>query len=228
MVLIYYATNLIGWFVYDASTDAFVSVPANGGISNTLLSGDIIVGNVSNVATAVAMSGDATISNTGVLTIGSSAITTSKINNNAVTFAKLATSVLQSATVTLTAAQIQALYDTPVLLVAAQGAGTMVVIDSINWDITFVSAQYTAGGAIQAQYGNTVHGAGPAASGSIAAATLNAVAASTELSQGGTALVVAKTAASNVAVYLSNATADFATGDSTASLTVRYHVVTLT
>jgi hypothetical protein len=228
MVLIYYGAGLIGWFTYDATTDAFVSWAANGGISNTLPSGDIIVGSNVNVATARAMSGDTTISNTGVVTIANSAVTTAKINANAVTFAKLDTSVLQSATVALTAAQIKALYDTPVLLVAAPGAGKMIVIDSINWDITFVSAQYTADGAIAAQYGNTVHGAGPAASATIAAATLNAVAASTELSQNEVALNVAKTAASNVAVYLSNATADFATGDSTASLTVRYHVVTLT
>lgn len=228
LVLIYYATGLIGWFTYDATTDAFVSLAANGGLSNTLSSGFVFVGNASNIATGVAMSGDATIANTGALTIANSAITTAKLNNNAVTFAKLDTSVLQSATVALTAAQIKALYDTPVQLVAAPGAGKMIVIDSINWDITFVSAQYTAGGVLAAQYGNTVHGAGPAASASIAAATLNAVAASTELSQGGVALNVAKTAASNVAVYLSNLTADFATGDSTASLTVRYHIVTLT
>jgi hypothetical protein len=228
MVLIYYATALIGWFTYDATTDAFVSWAANGGISNTLPSGDILVGNASNVATAVAMSGDATMANTGALTIANLAVTTGKLAANAVTFAKLDTSVLQSATVALTAAQIKALYDTPVQLVAAPGSGKMVVIDSINWDITYGAAQFTAGGAIAAQYGNTVHGAGPAASGSIAAATLNAVAADTELSQGSVALNVAKSAAANTAVYLSNATQDFASGDSTASLTVRYHIVTLT
>src|ERR1700679_726678 len=71
IVLIYYATAQIGWFTYDASTDAFVSLAANGGLSNTLPSGDIFVGNSSNVATARAMSGDGTLSNTGVLTIGS-------------------------------------------------------------------------------------------------------------------------------------------------------------
>lgn len=228
LVLIYYSAAQIGFFTFDAVNNTFISLATNGGLSNTLASGNIFVGNASNIATGVAMSGDATMSNAGVLTIASSAISTAKIAANAVTFAKLDPSVLQSATVTLSAAQIKALFDTPVQLVAAPGAGKMIVIDSINWDITFVSAQYTAGGVLVAQYGNTVHGAGPAASASIAAATLNAVAASTELSQGGVALNVAKTAASNVAVYMSNATADFATGDSTASLTVRFHIVTLT
>lgn len=226
IVLIYYATNLIGWFTYDATTDAFVSVPANGGISNTLPSGDIIVGNVSNVATSVAMSGDATISNTGVLTIGAGAVTGSKIANNAVDYAQLALDVGATATVTLSAAQIAAMYTTPVQIVAAPGSGKLILIDSILWDIAFVSAQYTAGGAIQAQYGNTTHGAGPAASASIAAATLNGVAASGFIANGsGAATLNAPATVENTAVYMSNATQAFATGDSTVNLYIRYRIV---
>ena len=57
----------------------------------------VLVGDVSNLAADVAMSGDATIVSTGALTIANSAITTAKINNLAVTAAKIA-----SATVTRT------------------------------------------------------------------------------------------------------------------------------
>ena len=228
IVLIYYATAQIGRFTYDASTDAFVSVAANGGLSNTLPSGDIFVGNSSNVATAVTMSGDATISNTGALTIGAGAITGSKIAANAVDYANLALDVAASVTVALTAAQINGMYATPVQLIAAPGAGKLIVIDSILWDVAFVSAQYAAGGAIAAQYGNTIHGAGPAASGTLAAATLNAVAASSFLGESGSSAVldVTKTASLNTAVYISNATAAFTTGDSTVNLYVRYRIVT--
>lgn len=42
----------------------------SGGLSSSLASGKIYLGNVSNVATAVTPSGDATISNTGVFTVG--------------------------------------------------------------------------------------------------------------------------------------------------------------
>jgi hypothetical protein len=228
IVLIYYATGLIGWFTYDATTDAFVALAANGGISNTLPSGDIIVGNASNVATAVAMSGDVHISNTGATTIQAGAVTGSKIANNAVDYANLALDVSASATVTLSAAQVNGMYAAPVQLIAAPGAGKLVIIDSILWDIAFVSAQYAAGGVIAAQYGNTVHGAGPVASGTLAAASLNGVAASGFLSNGGIAgsLNVTASASLNTAVYLSNQTAAFTTGDSTVTLYVRYRVVT--
>lgn len=227
LVLIYYATAQIGFFTYDATTDAFVSLAANGGLSPTLPSGDIFVGNVSNVAAAVAMSGDATLSNTGVLTIGSGAVTASKIASNAVDYANLATDVAASATVALTAAQINGMYATPVQLLPAPGAGKLIIIDSIIWDVAFVSAQYAAGGAISAQYGNTIHGAGPAASATLAAATLNSVAASSFLGEAGssTVLDVTKTASLNTAVFISNATAAFTTGDSTVNLYIRYRIV---
>lgn len=55
-----------------------------------LQSGRILVGSAGNVATAVVASGDLTISNTGVFTIAADAITTTKINNLAVTSAKIA------------------------------------------------------------------------------------------------------------------------------------------
>ena len=62
-------------------------------------SANLLVGNGSNVATKVAVTGDVTISNAGVTAIGSSkvvtamvndsAITTAKVNNGAITAAKL-------------------------------------------------------------------------------------------------------------------------------------------
>ena len=53
----------------------------------------ILVGDSSDLGADVAMSGDATIADTGALTIANSAITTAKINALAVTGAKLSTGV---------------------------------------------------------------------------------------------------------------------------------------
>jgi len=51
----------------------------NGKISPTLNSANILVGNGSNVATPVAMSGDTTIANNGAVTIANNAVTYAKI-----------------------------------------------------------------------------------------------------------------------------------------------------
>lgn len=56
-----------------------------------LASGHILVGNASGVATDVAMSGDATMANTGALTIANGAITNAKVSASAaIAFSKLA------------------------------------------------------------------------------------------------------------------------------------------
>lgn len=58
----------------------------------TLANNEIFVGNASNVATAVAMSGDATIVASGALTIANGAINNAKVASNAaIAFSKLAT-----------------------------------------------------------------------------------------------------------------------------------------
>lgn len=56
----------------------------NNKMGSGLTSANIFVGNGSNVATGVALSGDATISNTGALTIANNAITSVKIASSAV------------------------------------------------------------------------------------------------------------------------------------------------
>lgn len=54
-----------------------------------LTDGNILVGDGSNEAASVAVSGDATLANTGALTIANDAVSTDKIADNAVTLAKM-------------------------------------------------------------------------------------------------------------------------------------------
>lgn len=95
-------------YSYNALTDSGtftllrVSI-SNGVITLAVTSGDdsltnahIFVGNSSNIATDVAMSGDATIANTGAVTIANSAITTAKIADSNVTLGKLASGITPS------------------------------------------------------------------------------------------------------------------------------------
>lgn len=91
-----YTTNGVGFYTYNSATGAFVALTGNAGLSSTLSSGNIFVGNASNIATGVVMSGDATMSNAGALTIANNAITTTKILNANVTLAKLAAGITPS------------------------------------------------------------------------------------------------------------------------------------
>ena len=205
-----------GFFTRNATTNTFVATASSpGSLSNTLASANIFVGNGANVATGVAMSGDATIDNTGAVAVAA----------NAVTSAKTAANLIQYVEVNMTAAQWNGMYAAPVQLVAAAGANTLIVIDKIDLNMTFVAAAYAAGGVVAAQYDSTVHGAGSAASATIAAATVNGFAASSGVMVDGALAGVAFTASVNKGIYLSIQTGAFTTGDGTWKINVWYRVV---
>jgi len=78
-----------GFFTRDADDNTFVTEPDPGALSETLQANRVFVGSAGNVATGVAMSGDATIVSNGTLTIEDDAITTAKILDDAVTTDKI-------------------------------------------------------------------------------------------------------------------------------------------
>jgi hypothetical protein len=195
-----------------------------GSLADTLTSGQIFVGNSSDIATGVALSGDATMANTGAMTIAANAITTGKVANGAISSDKLAPTTIKYARVSLSAAQWNGMYATPVQIVAAQGAGTQIVVHAANLTMTFVAAQYAAGGVALLQYTNTANGAGTAATGTVAAATVNGLAASSALTLQGAQAAAAITAVQNQGIFISNQTAAFTTGDGTWVIDIWYSV----
>lgn len=270
LVLATYGAGLLAFFTPVFAADgitvttlaAFSAAP----IGTTLTSAHLFVGNGGNVATDVAVSGDLTLANTGAFTIAANAITTGKILNSAVTYAKMqnvaASSLLGNPTggstvaseitlgnglvfsgttlavnvangnylrVAMTAAQWNGMYAAPFQIVAAPGANKMIIVDRVAYEMTFVAAQYAAGGAVALQYGNTVHGAGSLATATEAATDFTAAAASTMFKAGGSLSTgVALTAGVNAALYLSNQTAAFTTGDGTWFIHVWYNIVATT
>lgn len=84
----------VSWFDVSKSGDNWSLTASNEQL--LLPSAQLFVGNASGVAQARALSGDATISNTGVLTIANNAITTAKILDANVTLAKLAAGITPS------------------------------------------------------------------------------------------------------------------------------------
>jgi plastocyanin len=69
-----------------SGTASFATLGASGA---TLTDGKILVGNASNVGTEVTMSGDVSMTNTGVVTINAGVVTTTDLANSAVTYAKM-------------------------------------------------------------------------------------------------------------------------------------------
>lgn len=91
LILMYYATAQIGFFVRDALNDTFDALNPSGGLADTLQDGDIFVGNASNLATGVSPSGDITLTNAGVFGIAAGVIVNADINASAaIAYSKLA------------------------------------------------------------------------------------------------------------------------------------------
>lgn len=218
IVLINYAPdNLVNWFKYSAADEAFVANPAAGGLSNTLLDGRIFVGNALNIATGVAMSGDATIANTGALSIGA----------NKILSAMISPLVRKYVAVAVSAAEFNGMYAAPKLLLAAQGANTLIVVDKVQLAMTYGTAAFAAGGVAHVQYDSTANGAGVIATTTQAAADFQATASTTfSFNAGVVDLPFATTV--NKGLYLSNITGAFTTGDSTFVAHLWYSVIPTT
>ncbi len=206
--------------VDGAVTNAKVNAAAAIDFSKlaALPSGDIIVGSSLTVPTARAVIGDITLSNTGVTAIGANKVLSSMISPL----------VEKYVAVPMTAAQFKAIYSAPFVMIAAQGANTLIVLKRAVIAMTYVSADYAAGGVVGFQYDSTVHGGGVAASNTEQAADFFA-AASTSFAfngeAGNTVAIAPFTTTVNKAIYLSCLTADFTTGDSTFVVHLWYSVI---
>lgn len=137
---------------------------------------------------------------------------------NSVDTGQLAVAALQYATVNLSSAQILALNGTPITLVAAQGTGTVILVENIEFKMVTTSTQYAAGGNVTFQYSG-----GNAVTNNIGAAVITAAAGTSYTIRQG----IDVTAVANTAVTVTNATAAFTTGTGTAVVNIKYRVLTL-
>jgi hypothetical protein len=131
---------------------------------------------------------------------------------------------LNYATVAITASQFNGMYAAPKLLVAAPGANKLLVLHRLDLLMTYVSANYAAGGVAAVQYDSTVNGAGVIASSTLSAATFFAAASTGFVFNLG---VVPQTFSTCVdkGLYLSNVTQAFTTGDSTFVAHIWYSII---
>lgn len=204
--------NIVDGAVTNAKVNAAAAIAFSKLAS--LTSGNILVGSVGNVPTSVSMSGDATIIASGALTIA----------NNAVTSAKISPLVRKYATVSISASAFNGMYATPVQLVAAAGANTLIVLDQLQLVMTYGAAAFAAGGTAAVQYDSTANGAGVIASTTLANTVFQATASNTFTMNAGVVALPFSTTV-NKGLYLSNISGAFTTGDSTFVANIWYRVI---
>jgi hypothetical protein len=135
------------------------------------------------------------------------------------------------AQVTLSAANIIAMYTTPVVIIGALASGLGIVVDQVMLQTKPGGTAFTGGGIVVFQYGTTAHGAGTLVhGGSIPASVIQSASGSLTLlsptaTSNGLTIPTGGTSASGL--YISNATAVFAAGNGTAIATVYGSYVTL-
>ena len=150
---------------------------------------------------------------------------TSYINTGTVAAPAWTSQIGMAAWVDLTAAQIAGMYATPVQLVAPV-AGKAIIVDSAEVVVKGTVTQFASGGAVAIQYDSTVHGAGTAATATIAAAVVNNATANVYTRRIPVDLsAIASASIINIGLYISNASGAFTTGNGTATVTIRYHLV---
>ena len=152
----------VGTLTLDDGSVTNAKVSSTAAIDYTKLAsltgGNILVGNSSNEATSVAMSGDATMSSAGALTVENDAITTAKIADSGVSTAKIADNAVDGTKIAMTSdAQGDLLYydgTNYVRLVAGtdgyflktQGTGENPVWAEVTFDRQFLRQSYTTDG----------------------------------------------------------------------------------
>jgi hypothetical protein len=125
---------------------------------------------------------------------------------------------------TLTAAQINNLYDTPVLLITNPGGTQTIAIHSVRFQYLFGGIAFAGGGNVYLLYTNVGHGS----SGIITQNTIITSAFFGATSNIGTVISLSGVTASTIVrganVYITNATGAFTTGDGTMNLFITYSI----
>jgi len=194
-----------------------------GDNSATIAAADYFAGAVYDLAVGDVLTcqGSDTLQTLSVAAISRSAgtITTSiasvaTVANDSITSAKMDQLLLKYVAVPISAAAFNGAYATPVELVAAQGANTLLVLDRVQLLMTYGSAAFAAGGVLSVQYDSTANGAGVIASTTLAAATFQGTVSEAFALNAGVVDQPFSTCV-NKNLSLSNVSGAYTTGDST-------------
>ena len=148
---------------------------------------------------------------------------------NTLTATELALSVPQVISVPITSANFTTAYTAGLPIIAAAGTGTIINILSCTITFNYLTASYTAGGAIGLQYSTAapVHAGGIAASATIAAANVTGLSAVGYETVAGALAINGAAGLVNAGIWLTVATQNFATGAGALTVNVVYNVLTV-
>jgi hypothetical protein len=180
---------------------------------NAATSGNILQGNGTDVVSNT-VSGDITISNTGVAAIGAGKVTKTMLSYTPVEY--------YIADLTISSAQILALNGTPLTIVSAPGAGYYIDVVSATSQMTFGSAAYATNTTLQLI--NTGAAVAQMQDTAILLSTVNKntkFSSVTAAAAGQTQVIV------NTDLQVKVATANPITGDSAIKVSVIYRIVTV-
>lgn len=129
--------------------------------------------------------------------------------------------LIQSTVVSLTAANLIAMFTTPVSLLPAPGAGYASLVDQIAFEMNASSTAFTGGGGVNFIY----HGTSTAVAGLMGSAVVTAGPGTTLTLL--TPIQSGITVPANTGLDVTNISSAFATGTGSARIHLRYRVVTL-
>jgi hypothetical protein len=135
--------------------------------------------------------------------------------------ARLSEDVARTTQVTLPTAAVLLLHTTPYTLVAAPGAGKVILVDEITAKLVFNSIAYTGSNALEFRF---TDGSGAKVSADLASSFINSASGTNYATV--KSVVTALTPVANAAVVVAVPTADPAAGNSAIVFSVKYRVVT--
>lgn len=134
--------------------------------------------------------------------------------------------VLRTANITVTNAQVKAMFVTPVQMIAAPGSGNIIVIDSFVLKLVYGGNNaFTGGGNLQ-----LVDSGGELVANTMGAAVITGTANNYAVRTGSTSNVTLQTNYQNSAIFLNNATGAFtgnAANDNTLLVNIVYYILSM-
>lgn len=133
-------------------------------------------------------------------------------------------------TISLSSANIQSMYTTGILLIAAQGAHTCIMVHDVFLEYVFVTTEYIDGDLLQISYGslNADLNPNPIMNFPNPFSSTSSLFYQTNGSDLSGGMTLPSSGCINTGVYISNYTSNFSGGDSTAKITLTYSVITTT